>query len=54
MITWYYIADIIYPPQCANTLLFIEKVLLNLPMSAKMNNSAICILSAIENMDVTA
>ena len=46
MITWYYIVDIVYPTECANTLLFIEKVLLNLPMSSKMQNSAVQTISA--------
>ena len=52
MTTWYYIVDIVYLPECANTLLFIEKVLLNIPMSSKMNNSAIQIISAIEHLDM--
>ena len=50
MVTWYYIVDIVYPSECTKTLLFIEKVLLTLPMSSKMNNSAIQIISAIEHL----
>ena len=38
---YYYIVDVLYPVKCANILLCIEKVLLNLLMSSKMNNSAI-------------
>lgn len=53
MVTWYYIVDIIYPPECANTLLFIEKVLLNLPMSSKMQNSSLQIISAIDHLDTS-
>ena len=52
MVTWYYIVDIVYPPECANTLLFVEKVLLNLPMSSRMQNSAVQITSAIEHLDI--
>ena len=52
MVTWYYIADIVYPPECVNTLLFIENVLLSLPMSSKMQNSAIQAISAMEHLDL--
>ena len=50
MITWYYIVDIKYPSECVSTLVFIENVL-NLPMSLKMQNSAIQMASAIEHLD---
>ena len=50
MITWYYIVDIKYSSERVNALLFIENIL-NLPMSSKMNNSAIQIASAMEHLD---
>ena len=43
--------DITYPPECCNVLLFIEKALLNLPLSGKLSNSALQTISAIENLD---
>ena len=33
--TWYCIANMVYPPECANVLLFIEKTLPKLPLSGK-------------------
>jgi len=52
LITWYYIVDIVYPPECLNVLLFVEKALLNLPLSAKLSNSALQTISAIEHLDL--
>ena len=48
MITWYYIVDIVYPSECINMHLFVEKALLSLPLSGKMNNSALQTISTID------
>ena len=48
MMTWYYIMDIVYPSECLNIHLFVEKALLNLPLSAKLSNSALQTISAID------
>ena len=51
LMTWYYIVDIAYPSVCLNILLFAERALLNLPLSGKMNNSALQTISAIDHME---
>ena len=53
MITWYYIVDIVYPSECINMHLFVEKTLLNLPLSGKMNNSALQTISTIDHLEST-
>ena len=52
LITWYYIVDITYPQECCNVLLFVEKALLNLPLSGKLSNSALQVMSAIEHLQI--
>ena len=52
LMTWYYIVDIAYPSECLNILLFVERALLNLPLSGKMNNSALQTISAIDHMEL--
>ena len=52
MMTWYYIVDIVYPSECLNVHLFVEKALLNLPLSAKLSNSALQTISAIDHMEL--
>ena len=47
-----YIVDIPYPSECLNILLFVERALLNLPLSEKMNNSALQTISAIDHMEL--
>ena len=51
MMTWFYIVDIVYPSECLNTHLLMEKTLLNLPLSAKLSNSALQTISAIDHME---
>lgn len=50
VITWYYIVDIVYPSECLNMLLFVEKALLNLPLSTKLSNSALQTISSIDHL----
>ena len=50
LMTWYYIVDIVYPSECLNMYLFVEKALLNLPLSAKLSNSALQTISAIDHL----
>ena len=52
LITWYYIVDIVYPTECLNAYLFVEKALLNLPLSAKLSNSALQCISAMDHMEL--
>ena len=52
MMTWYYIVDIVYPSECLTIHLFVEKALLNLPLSAKLSNSALQTISAIDHMEL--
>ena len=47
LITWYYIMDIVYPSECLNAYLFVEKALPNLPLSAKQSNGALQSISAM-------
>ena len=52
LITCYYIVDITYPLECCNVYLFIKKALLNLPLSGKLSNSALQVISAIEHLEI--
>ena len=52
LIAWYYIVDITYAQECCNILLFIEKALLNLPLSGTLSNSALQVMSAIEHLEI--
>ena len=53
MITWYYIVDRVYPSECINMHLFVEKALLSLSLSGKMNNSALQTISIIDQLEST-
>ena len=52
LITWYCIVGITYAQECCNILLFIEKALLNLPLSGKLSNSALQVISVIEHLEI--
>ena len=52
MMTWFYIVDIVYPSECLNMNLFVEKALLHLPLSAKLTNTAVQTISAIDHLEL--
>ena len=46
----YYIFDMAYPKEIANTLLFLENDLLNLPNLQKLSASSVAAISAMDNL----